>query len=118
LRRTSTFKDDQATGGGNPSAPPFFIYGGYGSGGAISNQFGTLSVTGSRFLGNTAIGGPPVPGFFSPVSYAFGGAIDDMSGTPLPVTDCTFVGNQALGSQPDTLVQGGAMFWRGGQRAG
>ncbi len=106
----TTFKDDQATGGGNPAAPPFFTYGAYGSGGAISNQPGaTLSVTGSQFLGNTAIGGPPVFGFSSPVSYAFGGAIDDQSGNPLPVTDCTFVGNQALGSQLDTLVQGGAI---------
>jgi hypothetical protein len=85
----SSFEGNQATGGSN----------GYGSGGAISTQFGgPLTVSLSSFTGNKSLDGT---GFF-----AAGGAIDEEFAT-LAVDGCSFTNNQCLATNFTTSFGGG-----------
>ena len=98
--------------GGQDLAPGFgnFSYGGAVSFNVAFGTSGSLSFNNSTFVGNQAIGegatdGENGPGFGGPAS---GGAI--FAGSPLTVTGCTFIGNEAIGGSAD----GRAGFGQGG----
>src|SRR5262249_29615307 len=112
-----TFSGNQALAGGGSS---FF---GGSVGGAIDNFGGaTLTVTGSTFTSNQALGASPGT---NPVNYGIGGAIENnarvVPGTAFPstatITNCTFSGNVAgavAGAGFGVIGNGGALDNEGG----
>jgi hypothetical protein len=77
--------------------------GALGSGGGIFSLTSSLKVTGSTFAENQAVGGGNGGG-------ASGGGLMSTTGSTAAITDCTFVGNQAVGGDGGT----GDGFGRGG----
>jgi len=63
-------------------------------GGALYNNGGTATITGSTLANNQALGG----GSFSPFGGSGGGAVENSGGAALMVTGCRFTGNLAMGA--------------------
>src|SRR5262245_7582552 len=77
--------------------------GGQGFGGGVFHVAPRLTVSGSTFIGNQAIGG-------AGGGAARGGGIDTANTPDARITDCTFIGNQAIAGDGS----GGIGFGRGG----
>ncbi len=108
---SSTFTGNVVSGS-QDLAPGF---GNYSYGGAVSFNIlqelsGSLSFSNSTFTNNQAIGEGATDGEFGPGSAGPGSGGAIFAGSPLTVTNCTFVGNQAIGGSAD----GGAGFGEGG----
>jgi hypothetical protein len=80
---------------------------GEANGGAISNQIGaTLTVTGSKIIGNQAVGS-------GNGSNAFGGGIENPSGSTASLSGCTFAGNKAVGGDGGKVTNGSSFIGLG-----
>jgi hypothetical protein len=103
------FTDNEAVGGDANVGGPF---GGYGIGGALSNQFGaTTTVSDCTFTGNQAVGGRGATG--SPGGEGLGGGLANILGATLAVSNCMLSGNQALGGAGGSGANGGNGFGGG-----
>ncbi len=111
------FLDNRAAGGTG-------LFTGNSYGGAIDNQIDGVTISGSSFVGNQALGGYGGTGYFiADGAGAQGGAIDDFVGT-LSIAESTFQDNAAIGGAAGTqsptgsngggYAYGGAVDYTGG----
>ncbi len=75
--------------------------GNYGNGGGIEND-GSLTVTQSLFTNNVASGGEYAAPITGPITEGSAGGAIDSQGPLLTVTNCAFLGNQAVGPSTGT----------------
>ena len=104
-----TFTDNQAVGGTNNVGAAFVSD---GIGGALLNERGAIAtVTGSRFIGNLAVGGQRGDGNGAD---GLGGGIANFLGSALTINTCTLTGNQAIGGGADGAGGNGGNGFGGG----